>query len=165
MAQKVKVQCWGPVWSEKVGGWWCWVSSRSGWLLELLTELIKGVYFFHNPNNFNFKLLFWLYVISRRYRIYSIFNPQLTFKFRRKKKVVQAARIGLEWMGLDWSSLHWSPSVPIRYSISIVWQVFESGWMVTSSNVSGCRKSVQWGDRQQSGPSCLKPNLVPCERM
>ena len=40
MAQKVKVQCWGPVWSEKVGGW-CWVSSRSGWLLELLTELIK----------------------------------------------------------------------------------------------------------------------------
>ena len=36
MAQKVKVQCWGPVWSEKVG---CWVSSRSGWLLELLTEL------------------------------------------------------------------------------------------------------------------------------
>ena len=126
---------------------------------------IKGVYFFHNPNNFNFKLLFWLYVYSIRYSIYSIFNPQLTFKFRRKKKVVQAARIGLEWMGLDWSSLHWSPSVPIRYSISIVWQVFESGWMVTSSNVSGCRKSVQWGDRQQSGPSCLKPNLVPCERM
>ena len=26
--------------SEKVGWcWWCWVSSRSGWLLELLTEL------------------------------------------------------------------------------------------------------------------------------
>ena len=24
--------------SAKVG-WWCWVSSRSGWLLELLTEL------------------------------------------------------------------------------------------------------------------------------
>ena len=20
--------------------WWCWVTSRSGWLLELLTELI-----------------------------------------------------------------------------------------------------------------------------
>ena len=43
VAQKVKVQCWGPVWSEKVGWWWCWcwVSSRSGWLLELLTELIN----------------------------------------------------------------------------------------------------------------------------
>ena len=38
MAQKVKVQCWGLVWSEKVG---CWISSRSGWLLELLTELKK----------------------------------------------------------------------------------------------------------------------------
>ena len=38
MAQKVKVQCWGPVWSEKVGGC-CWVTNRSGWLLELLTEL------------------------------------------------------------------------------------------------------------------------------
>ena len=25
--------------SEKVGWWCCWVSSRSGWLLELLTEL------------------------------------------------------------------------------------------------------------------------------
>ena len=22
-----------------MGWWWCWVSSRSGWLLELLTEL------------------------------------------------------------------------------------------------------------------------------
>ena len=41
MAEKVKVQCWGPVWSEKVGvGWW-WISNRSGWLLELLTELTK----------------------------------------------------------------------------------------------------------------------------
>ena len=39
MAQKVKVQCWGPVWSEKVGWWCCWVSRRSGWLLEPLTEL------------------------------------------------------------------------------------------------------------------------------
>ena len=38
VAQKVKVLCcyWGPMWSEKVG-WW--VSSRSGWLLELLMEL------------------------------------------------------------------------------------------------------------------------------
>ena len=34
----MKVQCWGPVWSEKVGGWW-WITSRSGWLLELLMEL------------------------------------------------------------------------------------------------------------------------------
>ena len=42
MAQKVKVQCWGPVWSEKVGGVvGGWISSRSGWLLELLTELTK----------------------------------------------------------------------------------------------------------------------------
>ena len=41
MAQKVKVQCWGPVWSEKVGCC-CWISSRSGWLLELLTELTKA---------------------------------------------------------------------------------------------------------------------------
>ena len=40
MAQKVKVQCWGPVWSEKVGCC-CWVTNRSRWLLELLTELIK----------------------------------------------------------------------------------------------------------------------------
>ena len=23
-------------------GWWWWISSRSGWLLELLTELIKS---------------------------------------------------------------------------------------------------------------------------
>ena len=22
-------------------GWWCWVTNRSGWLLELLTELTK----------------------------------------------------------------------------------------------------------------------------
>ena len=58
-----------------------------------------------------------------------------------------------------------TPFVPIRYSVSMVCQVFESGWVVTSSNVSGCRKSVQWGDRQQSGLSCLKPNLVPCERI
>ena len=35
----MKVQCWGPVWSEKVGGGWWWISNRSGWLLELLTEL------------------------------------------------------------------------------------------------------------------------------
>ena len=43
MAQKVKVQCWGPVWYLKKWGCWCWwVSSRSGWLLELLTELIKS---------------------------------------------------------------------------------------------------------------------------
>ena len=39
VAQKVKVQYWGPVWSEKVGWWGGWTSSRSGWLLELLTEL------------------------------------------------------------------------------------------------------------------------------
>ena len=35
----MKVQCWGPVWSEKVGVGW--ISNRSVWLLELLTELIK----------------------------------------------------------------------------------------------------------------------------
>merc|ERR1711940_76035 len=29
--------------SEKVGCW-CWVSSRSGWLLELLTELKIAIY-------------------------------------------------------------------------------------------------------------------------
>ena len=40
VAQKVEVQCWWPVWSEKVGWWWwCWVTNRLGWLLELLTEL------------------------------------------------------------------------------------------------------------------------------
>ena len=39
VAQKVKVYCWGPVWSEKVGWCWCWVTNRSGWLSELLTEL------------------------------------------------------------------------------------------------------------------------------
>ena len=46
MAQKVKVQCWGPVWSEKVG---CggWISSRSGELLELLTELIILFHYNH----------------------------------------------------------------------------------------------------------------------
>ena len=27
--------------------WWCWVSSRSGWLLELLTELTTSA----NPSN------------------------------------------------------------------------------------------------------------------
>ena len=37
----MKVQCWGPVWSEKVG-WCCCITSRSGWLLELLTELTKN---------------------------------------------------------------------------------------------------------------------------
>ena len=41
MAQKVKVQCWAPVWSEKVGGVG-WITRRSGWLLELLTELINN---------------------------------------------------------------------------------------------------------------------------
>ena len=41
VAQKVKVQCWRPVWSEKSGCWW--VASRSGWLLELLTELINYI--------------------------------------------------------------------------------------------------------------------------
>ena len=45
VAQKVKVQCFyrGPVCSEKVG-WvgWC-VSSRSGWLFELLTELKMAI--------------------------------------------------------------------------------------------------------------------------
>ena len=45
VAQKVKVQCWGPVWSEKVGmGWW-WISNRSGWLLELLTKLSNSFLF------------------------------------------------------------------------------------------------------------------------
>ena len=41
VAQKVKVQYRGPKWSEKVCGGW--ISSRSGWQLELLTELIKYV--------------------------------------------------------------------------------------------------------------------------
>ena len=45
MAQKVKVQCRGPVWSEKLGVGW--ISNRSGWLLELLTELIKYSNIFH----------------------------------------------------------------------------------------------------------------------
>ena len=42
VAQKVKVQYWGPVCIWK-SGWCCccWVTSRSGWLLELLTELIN----------------------------------------------------------------------------------------------------------------------------
>ena len=43
VAHKVKVQYWGLVWSEKVGvGWW-WISNRSGWLLELLTELKMAI--------------------------------------------------------------------------------------------------------------------------
>ena len=29
----------GVIWKS---GWWCWVSSRSGWLLELLAELKSG---------------------------------------------------------------------------------------------------------------------------
>ena len=32
----------GVIW--KSGYWWCWVSSRSGWLLELLTELTRSIY-------------------------------------------------------------------------------------------------------------------------
>ena len=42
VAQKVKVQLLyngRHAKSEKVGGW---ISNRSGWLLELLTELIKS---------------------------------------------------------------------------------------------------------------------------
>ena len=42
VAQKVKVQCWGPVCIWKSGVVVVLViSSRSGWLLELLTELTK----------------------------------------------------------------------------------------------------------------------------
>ena len=44
VAQKVKVQCcyiMADMLNLKKVGWWCWVSSRSGWLLELLTELKK----------------------------------------------------------------------------------------------------------------------------
>ena len=37
----VSVQYWGPVCIWKRG--WCWVTSRSGWLLELLTELIMTI--------------------------------------------------------------------------------------------------------------------------
>ena len=44
VAQKVKVQCCDIMADmlnlKKLG---CWVSSRSGWLLELLTELTKKV--------------------------------------------------------------------------------------------------------------------------
>ena len=43
VAQKVKVHCCyrGPVWSKKVGWWCCCITNRSGWPLELLTELKK----------------------------------------------------------------------------------------------------------------------------
>ena len=39
VAQKVKVQCYimADMLNLKIG---CWISSRSGWLLELLTEPI-----------------------------------------------------------------------------------------------------------------------------
>ena len=41
VAQKVKVQYWGPVCIWKSGWVVGWISSRSGLLLELLTELTK----------------------------------------------------------------------------------------------------------------------------
>ena len=48
VAQKVKVQCYimADMLNLKkwVVGGWCWISSRSGWLIELLTELIKREY-------------------------------------------------------------------------------------------------------------------------
>ena len=46
VAQKVKVQLLyngRHAKSEKVGGVGWWITSRSGWLLELLTELIKMI--------------------------------------------------------------------------------------------------------------------------
>ena len=68
---------------------------------------------------------------------------------------------GIEWMGLDWSTLH---CIGHRFSKSTfgankifninglpgVWK-WLNGYQL---QVSGCRKSVQWGDRQQSEPSC-----------
>ena len=46
VAQKVKVQCCYIMAEmlnlKKLGG--CWVSNRSGWLLELLTELTMAIY-------------------------------------------------------------------------------------------------------------------------
>ena len=35
--------------SEKVGWCWCWVTYRSGWLLELLTEPTKNIRLLHPP--------------------------------------------------------------------------------------------------------------------
>ena len=40
VTQKVKVVIKDRCDLKKWGGWW-WISSRSGWLLELLTELTK----------------------------------------------------------------------------------------------------------------------------
>ena len=54
MAQKVKVQCYkiaDMLNLKKWVGWGGWVSSRSGWLLELLTELINDDV---GGNHFNF---------------------------------------------------------------------------------------------------------------
>ena len=47
VAQKVKVQCCYKMaemlnLKKWVGWWWWWISRRSGWLLELLTELTTG---------------------------------------------------------------------------------------------------------------------------
>merc|ERR1711954_411168 len=44
MAQKVKVVVEDRCDLKKWGCWCCWVSSRSGWLLELLTELKIAIY-------------------------------------------------------------------------------------------------------------------------
>ena len=33
-------------------GWWCWVTNRSGWLLELLTELINRLNHGHTRKYF-----------------------------------------------------------------------------------------------------------------
>ena len=42
VAQKSSIEDWCDLKKWVVGGWW-WISSRSGWLLELLTELINQI--------------------------------------------------------------------------------------------------------------------------
>ena len=73
MAQKVKVQCWGPVCYWK-SGWW-WISNRSGWLLKLLTELIMTTSFWTLSR-------LWFHIWSHLLLIISIWwICKLTFPF------------------------------------------------------------------------------------
>ena len=58
---------------------------------------IKGVYFFQNDSNLNFKLFFRLFIYSISYFIYSIFSPKLTSKSwisTSEKKLYKLSKLG-----------------------------------------------------------------------
>ena len=78
VAQKVKVQYWGPVWSEKVDG--CYIRSRSGWLWGLLSELTIRLH--HNS------------IVTRYSHFY-----QLPFIFAKAAEALHCVTVGLSPVG------------------------------------------------------------------